>query len=169
MNTFPPYRAGFWLAVTAVTVPNRKAGVLAHHDNIKNINSGLVTVQFPGVLLKTGRKKRIYVKHAHLMSPMTWSGKDSSGCWKKPGLRHSTEICSLELNFKASSKVSPNKCQIICYFWKQKLSVIFWHLSRIWYSQLIKSSVKPRTSASNGWCISTRGLVLSLLQLRPSP
>lgn len=48
----------FWLAVTAVIVPNRKAGVLApHHHNIKNINSGLVTVQFPGVLLKMGRKK----------------------------------------------------------------------------------------------------------------
>jgi len=42
-------------------VPNRKAGVLApHHHNVKNINSGLVTVQFPGVLLKMGRKKRIY-------------------------------------------------------------------------------------------------------------
>lgn len=91
MTTFPLYRNEFWLAVTSVIVPNRKAGVLApHHHNVKNINLGLVTLQFPGALLKMGSKKKsIHIIHAqksihsiHAHSPMTWSGKDSEDAGK---------------------------------------------------------------------------------------
>lgn len=125
----------FWLAVTAVIVPNRKAGVLApHHHNIKNINSGLVTVQFPGVLLTMRKKKKIYVKHAHLMSPMTWSGKDSSGCWKKPDLGHYRDICSWRVEFPTISHL------VRCPHINAKSYLTSENRSFLWYSGISHTS-----------------------------